>query len=71
MTCYGHVLRALNIRCYTMWWYQKAIFSGRKKKKRRRKSYEGQKIHDFSELKVGDYVVHESHGLGIYRGSKR
>ena len=41
---------------------------GRKKKKKRRKKYEGQKIQDFAELKPGDYVVHENHGIGIYKG---
>ena len=30
-----------------------------------------QKIKDFNELKVGDYVVHESHGLGIYKGIEK
>ena len=40
-------------------------------KKKKRKKYEGQKIHDFAELKVGDYVVHENHGLGIYKGIEK
>lgn len=44
---------------------------GRKKKKKRRKIYEGQKIRDFAELHVGDYVVHENHGLGIYQGIEK
>ena len=45
------------------------IFGKEKKSGRRRRSaYEGRKISSFSELSVGDYVVHESHGLGIYRG---
>ncbi|MFQ8703577.1 MAG: transcription-repair coupling factor [Eisenbergiella sp.] len=44
------------------------IFGAPKKKKRKIKRYEGAKIHDFAELKVGDYVVHETHGLGIYQG---
>ena len=45
---------------------------GRKKKKRKKKhSYEGQKIRDFTELKVGDYVVHENHGLGVYEGIEK
>ncbi|MCR5503386.1 MAG: transcription-repair coupling factor [Lachnospiraceae bacterium] len=44
------------------------IFGAEKKKKRHKKLYDGQKIRDFNELRVGDYVVHESHGLGIYRG---
>ncbi len=44
------------------------IFTVEKKKQKKRKTYEGQKIQDFTELSVGDYVVHENHGLGIYRG---
>lgn len=43
----------------------------RKKKKRKKISYEGKKIQSFSELSVGDYVVHEEHGLGIYRGIEK
>ena len=44
---------------------------GRKKKKKRRRRYEGQKIRDFAELKPGDYVVHENHGIGIYQGIEK
>jgi len=44
---------------------------GQQRKGKKKSSYEGQKIHNFSELKVGDYVVHESHGLGIYRGIEK
>ena len=48
------------------------MFGAEKKKKRRKKtSYEGRKIQSFSELSVGDYVVHEDHGLGIYRGIEK
>ena len=47
------------------------IFGRKKKKKRRRRAYEGQKIQDFAELKPGDYVVHENHGLGIYQGIEK
>lgn len=47
------------------------IFGAEKKKKRKKKKYEGQKINDFAELKVGDYVVHENHGLGIYKGIEK
>ncbi|MCR5304034.1 MAG: transcription-repair coupling factor [Lachnospiraceae bacterium] len=37
--------------------------------KRRVKKYDGgTRIRDVSDLRIGDYVVHESHGLGIYRG---
>ena len=44
------------------------IFTAEKKKRKKRKTYEGQKIQDFTDLSIGDYVVHENHGLGIYRG---
>ena len=47
------------------------IFGAEKKKKKRRRTYEGEKISSFSELSVGDYVVHENHGLGIYRGIEK
>ncbi len=47
------------------------IFGAEKKKKRKAKLYDGKRIRDFNELHVGDYVVHESHGLGIYRGIEK
>jgi transcription-repair coupling factor (superfamily II helicase) len=47
------------------------IFGAEKKKKRKVKKYEGQKINGFNDLKVGDYVVHENHGLGIYKGIEK
>ena len=43
----------------------------KKKKKRKKQSYQGRAIQSFSELSVGDYVVHEEHGLGIYRGIEK
>ena len=43
----------------------------KKKRKRKKTSYQGQGIRSFSELSVGDYVVHEEHGLGIYRGIEK
>ena len=43
----------------------------KRKKKRKKHNYEGKKISSFSELSVGDYVVHESHGLGIYKGIEK
>ena len=44
------------------------VFTQRHRKPKRRSTLKGNKIAGFSELKPGDYVVHESHGLGIYRG---
>ena len=48
------------------------VFGKEKKKKhRKQRSYEGTRIGSFSDLNVGDYVVHENHGLGIYRGIEK
>ena len=48
------------------------IFGGTKKKRKKRvKRYEGAAIHSFNDLKIGDYVVHENHGLGVYEGIEK
>ena len=40
----------------------------KKKRRKRRQSSDGERVRSFKELSVGDYVVHEGHGVGIYRG---
>ena len=47
------------------------IFGKEQKKKKKKKTYSGNRIQDFSELSIGDFVVHEKHGLGIYRGIEK
>ena len=48
------------------------MFGAEKKRRKRKKTnYQGRGIQSFSELSVGDYVVHEEHGLGIYRGIEK
>ncbi len=47
------------------------IFGRAQKKRRKKTRYEGQRIQSFTELSPGDYVVHENHGLGIYRGIEK
>lgn len=44
------------------------IFGAERRNKKRKKLYDGEKIKDFNELRIGDYVVHEYHGLGVYQG---
>ena len=41
------------------------------KKPKKKSQYSGQKINSLSEISVGDYVVHEKYGLGIYRGMEK
>ena len=72
MTYYGRVLKGFEYPLLKFLVISESdIFGSQKKKKKKKKIYEGQKINDFSELKVGDYVVHESHGLGIYKGIEK
>ena len=40
-------------------------------RKSKSRKYSGERISTFTDLKVGDYVVHEDHGVGIYRGMTR
>jgi len=49
------------------------LFGRRKEKKSRKRKAEqaGSRISALSELAVGDYVVHEENGLGIYRGVEK
>ncbi len=48
------------------------IFTTNKdKKKKKIPKYSGQSIADLDEINVGDYVVHERHGIGIYRGIEK
>ncbi|MDR0963189.1 MAG: transcription-repair coupling factor [Clostridium sp.] len=72
LTYYGHVAKGfeyplLRFVCIS----ETDIFGAEKKKKKHKKIQNGLKINDFHELVPGDYVVHESHGLGIYRGIEK
>lgn len=37
----------------------------------RRKKRKASKIESFTDLKIGDYVVHDNHGVGIYKGIEK
>lgn len=72
MTFYGRVLKGFEYPLLKFAVISESdIFGADKKKKKRKKTYEGRKISDFNELQIGDYVVHENHGLGIYRGIEK
>lgn len=71
LVAYGHVTEGYEYPLLKFMVISESDIFGRKKKKKKRKQYDGQKIQNFSELKIGDYVVHENHGLGIYQGIEK
>ncbi|MEF9839889.1 MAG: transcription-repair coupling factor [Lachnospiraceae bacterium] len=71
MAAYGHVAEGYEYPMIKFIVISETDIFGKEKRKKKRKIYEGQKIQSFSELKVGDYVVHENHGLGIYNGIEK
>lgn len=47
------------------------IYKEHRHQKKKKTKYRGDAISGFGDLKIGDYVVHENHGLGIYRGIEK
>ncbi len=46
----------------------RGIFGRERKKQRKLKTNPGDKISSFTQLNPGDYIVHQSHGVGLYTG---
>lgn len=72
MVVYGHAKKGFEyplIKFAVM--TESDIFGQEQKKKKKKKNYSGSRIQDFAELSIGDFVVHEKHGLGIYRGIEK
>ncbi len=71
MAAYGYAAEGYEYPMLKFMVISETDIFGKAKKKKKRKKYEGRRIQDFAELKVGDYVVHENHGLGIYQGIEK
>lgn len=71
LVSYGHVAVGYEYPMLKFTVISETDIFGKKKKKKRRRIYEGEKIQSFTDLKPGDYVVHENHGLGIYQGIEK
>ena len=69
LVSYGHVAVGYEYPMLKFTVISETDIFGKKKKKKRRRIYEG--IQSFTDLKPGDYVVHENHGLGIYQGIEK
>ena len=53
------------------WWTDHQIFNRFARRVRTRRNRGGASIPDFDALQKGDFVVHESHGIGKYLGIER
>jgi transcription-repair coupling factor (superfamily II helicase) len=69
MVMYGNVRKGFEYPMQRFVLITETDIFGRVRKKRKPKKKTGANmIHSLEELSAGDYVIHEGHGLGIYRG---
>ena len=71
MVVYGHAKKGFEYSLIKFAVMTESDIFGQEQKKKKKKNYSGSRIQDFAELSVGDFVVHEKHGLGIYRGIEK
>lgn len=71
MVGYGHAKKGFEYPLIKFAVMTESDIFGQEQKKKKKKNYSGSRIQDFAELSVGDFVVHEKHGLGIYRGIEK
>ncbi len=71
LVTYGYLHRGFEYPQLKFVVMTEADIFGAEKKRRKKTNYEGQKIQNFTDLNVGDYVVHENHGLGVYQGIEK
>jgi transcription-repair coupling factor (superfamily II helicase) len=71
MVTYGNIHKGFEYPLLKFVVIAESDIFGQKKEAKRRKRYEGKAIADFNELSVGDYVVHENYGLGVYQGIEK
>lgn len=72
MTMFGRVLKGFEYPDLSYVVISESdIFGLAKKKKKKRYESEGNHIRDFNDLNIGDFVVHESFGIGIYKGIEK
>lgn len=71
MVLYGHARKGFEYPLIKFAVITESDIFGQEQKKEKEKVYNGKRIQDFAELSIGDYVVHEKHGLGIYRGIEK
>ncbi|EEI87016.1 transcription-repair coupling factor [Anaerococcus lactolyticus ATCC 51172] len=60
----GYYIKDVDLFVFT----SKEVFGKTSSKKNNRKKVSSKNIINYSDLEIGDYVVHENNGIGIYKG---
>lgn len=60
----GYYIKDIGLHVFT----SKEIYGRRSSKRQARKKVSSKNIINYSDLEIGDYVVHENNGIGIYKG---
>ena len=71
MVIFGNVRRGFEYPLINFAVISETDIFGRRKTKKKKRTAGGNAIASFAEISPGDYVVHENHGLGIYRGIEK
>lgn len=73
MTFHGQVQKGFEYPLLKLVVIAETDIFGKQHNKKKKKKFDGggTRISNFEDLKVGDYVVHEDHGLGVYLGIEK
>lgn len=73
MVVYGNLHKGFTYPLLSLVVISESDMLGEKKarKKPKKKQYDGRSIQSFTELNIGDYVIHENHGIGVYQGLEK
>lgn len=47
------------------------LFGTQEKKRRKKRKQKGAALESFTDLHIGDYVVHDNHGIGVFQGLEK
>ncbi len=71
MVTYGNTHRGYEYPLVKFAVLSESDIFGQRRRKKKKKEHSGKTIASFTQLSPGDYVVHENHGIGIYRGVEK
>ena len=71
MVTYGNTHRGYEYPLVKFAVLSESDIFGQQRRKKKKAAKTGKTIASFTQLSPGDYVVHENHGIGIYRGVEK